>query len=266
MNKLLLEYADVFEDISSLPPSRQCDHTIPLKPDATPPNIRPYRIPHYKKNALEKLIKDMLALQMIRHSSSPYSSPVILVRKKDGGWRLCVDYRELNAMKIKNKFPIPVIENLLDELFGAKFFTKIDLRSGYYQIRMHTTDIMKTAFRTHLGHYEYLVMPFGLTNALATFQSLMNELFSDHIRVFILVFFDDILIYSKSMPEHLNHVQIVLVLDILRQNHLKAKKSKCTFAATKVAYLGHIISGKGVATDPSKISDIQNWPTPCIVT
>uniref|UniRef100_A0A0A9BMD6 Reverse transcriptase domain-containing protein n=1 Tax=Arundo donax TaxID=35708 RepID=A0A0A9BMD6_ARUDO len=202
----------------------------------------------------------MIATYMIRDSASPYSSPAVLVRKKDVSWRLCVDYRNLNASTIKNKFPIPVIEDLLDELFGATIFTKIDLRSGYHHVRMSPQDIYKTAFRNHMGHYEYLVMPFGLTNAPATFQSLMNDISGPYLRKFILVSFDDILIFSKNLEEHKHHLEIVFSL--LRKHQLKAKRSKCTFVVSQVDYLGHIILGVGVATDPSKIADIQNWPIP----
>ncbi|KAL4378560.1 hypothetical protein GQ457_02G035680 [Hibiscus cannabinus] len=218
------------------------------------------KILKYKKAEIEKQISDMLASSIIQTSKSPFAAPCLLVKKKDGSWRMCVDYRQLNELTVKDKFPIPVVEDLLDELGGVEYFSKIDLRAGYWQIRIKREDVHKTAFRTHHGHFEIKVMPFGLTNAPATFQALMNEIFGPYLRKFVLVFFDDILVYSPSMGEHLE--QLKKVLDILRANQLFAKKSKCFFGQRQVEYLGHIISARGVSTDPSKVEAMRSWPLP----
>lgn len=263
MNELLQEYQDIFDLPKGLPPERVCDHKIRLKYESIVLNLKPYRYPGAQKTIIEQMTQELIYSGVIRNNTSAFAAPVVLVKKKDGSWRLCIDYRRLNAATIKDGFPIPLIEELLEELGEANIFSKLDLRSGYYQVRIHPADIYKTTFKTHNGHYEFLVLPFGLTNAPATFQSLMNEVFKSILRKTTLVFFDDILIYSSSWDQHLKDV--AEVLSLMRQHRLKAKLSKCTFGGDRVEYLGHVITGAGVATDPLKIQAIQDWPTPTIV-
>ena len=186
----------------------------------------------------------MLEKGVIQASSSSFASPMVLVGKKDGTCKLCVDYRELNKCTVKDKFPIPIIEELLDELIGATIYSKINLWAGYHRVRMDVSDISKAAFKSHSGHCEVLFMPFGLTNAPATFQALMKEVFRPNLRKFVLVFFDDILVYSATLEDHLVHFGKVLLL--MRHNELYAMLSKCSFGIAKVEYLGYLISGKGV--------------------
>jgi hypothetical protein len=260
LTQLLQSFEDVFSEPSCLPPSRDCDHRIHLNPNTEPVAVAPYRYPQLQKNELEAQCIKMLQQGIIRPSTSPFSAPVLLVKKHDNSWQFSVDYRALNEATVKDKFPIPVVEELVDELNGAKFFTELDLRSGYHQVRMHNDDIAKTAFRTHHGHFEFLVMPFGLSNAPSTFQALMNSVLGPFLRKFVLVFFDDILIYSTSWTEHLHHIRAVLY--VLHANNLHVKRYKCSFATATVAYLGHVISELGVTMDTSKVESMENWPQP----
>nr|GEU41725.1 putative mitochondrial protein [Tanacetum cinerariifolium] len=257
---ILIDSGNVFEVPTELPPRRSFDHRRLLKEENVTINIRPYRYPPSQKDTIEAIVKELLDSGVIRPSNIPFSSPIVMVKKKYGSWRMCIDYRHLNKHTVKDKFPIPVIEELIDELQGAQVFSKLDQRSGYHQIRMCESDVYKTAFKTHEGHYEFVVMPFGLTNAPSTFQALMNSVFKPFLRKFTLVFFDDILVYSPSIHEHIEHLR--MVLQVMREHHLFAKQSKCVFGTTQVNYLGHVISTKGVSTDPSKIKDMQEWPVP----
>lgn len=200
--------------------------------------------------------KEMMESSIIQQIRSSYSSLVILVKKKHDSWWMHIDYQALNALTIKDKFHILLIEGLLDELHGSTFLSKIDLRSGYHQIWMYDVDIYKTAFRTHDGHYEFCVMSFGLTKAPSTFQALMNDIFKTYPRRFVLVFFDDILIYSLGFEDRLYHLQVIL--QVLCDHQLLAIRSKCTFGSLSVEYLGQIIIAEGVATNPTKIQVVRD--------
>ena len=260
VSNLLNDYQDLFDLLACLAPIRDKDHAIILKVDTSPIYVWPYRYPHVQKNEIVWLVKGMLAAGIIRPSTSPFSSHVLFVKKKDGSWFFCVDYRALHRAMVPNKFPIPVIEELLDELHGAVIFSKIDLKSGYFQIQVRCEDIPKTTFHTHQGHYELLVMPFGLTNTPSTFQALMNDVFQFFLRKFVLVFFDDILVYGRSVEEHLEH--LCQAFTALRSHKLFANSKKSLFSQPRIEYLGHIIDAMGVSADPAKIQTLVDWPTP----
>lgn len=245
---LLEEFPELTEERKELPLARPIvDHSIPLIEGANPMNLRPYCYPAMQNSVIEGLVKEMLDRGVIQPSSSPFASPMVLVQKKDRGWRLCVDYRALNKLTVKNRYPIPLIEDLFDELGGSKVFSKLDLRAGYHQIKLRPEDQYKTAFQTHSSHYEWLVMPFGLSNAPATFQNAMNSIFREQLRRFVLVFFEDILIYSKDSHQHVEHLR--QVFEILRKHKYMINMSKCVLGTTKIEYLGHSILLDGVYTD-----------------
>jgi hypothetical protein len=206
---LLQQHSDIFDEPQGLPPAWPYDHRIHLLPDMAPIAVRPYRYPQLQKDELERQVVVMLAQGIIQISTSTFSALVLLVRKADGTWCFCIDYHTLNAMTSNDKFPIPIVDELLNELHGARFFTKLDLCSGYHQVCMHPDNIKKMVFCTHHGHFEFPVIPFGLSNAPATFQALMNDVLSPYLRRLVLVFFDDILIYSSSWAAHLQHVAII---------------------------------------------------------
>ncbi|EOY03326.1 DNA/RNA polymerases superfamily protein [Theobroma cacao] len=258
------EFVDVFpEELPSLPPEREVEFCIDLIPDTRPISIPPYRMAPAELKELKDQLEDLLDKGFIRPSVSPWGAPVLFVKKKDGSLRLCIDYRQLNKVTVKNKYPLPRIDDLFDQLQGAQCFSKIDLRSGYHQLRIRNEDIPKTAFRTRYGHYEFLVMSFGLTNAPAAFMDLMNRVFKPYLDKFVVVFIDDILIYSKSREEHEQHLKIVL--QILREHRLYAKFSKCEFWLESVAFLGHVVSKEGIRVDTKKIEAVEKWPRPTSV-
>jgi hypothetical protein len=260
LSGLLGQYKDVFGLPPGQPPERAVAHEIVLEPGKEPPHKGLYRMSEEELQELKKQIEKMLADGYIRPSVSPYGAPVLFVKKKTGELRLCVDYRMLNKITIKNRYPLPRVDELLDRLHSAKYFTKLDLASGYHQIRIAPEDIPKTAFRTRYGHYEYTVMPFGLCNAPATFQRLMNDVFRQQLDKSIIVYLDDILIYSRTAAEHRKHVEEALRL--LREHKLYAKLSKCEFGRGQVEFLGHFVSAAGIKVDEKKIEAIKKWPRP----
>jgi hypothetical protein len=222
------EFMDVFpEELLGMPPEREVEFYIDQIPGAAPITKRPYRMAPTKLAELKLQIAELQQKGYIHPSSSPWGAPVLFVTKKDGSMRMCIDYRSLNEVTIKNKYPLPRIDDLFDQLQGAKYFSKIDLRSGYHELRIKEADIQKTAFVTRYKHYEFTLMPFRLTNAPAFFMNIMNKVFMEELDKFVVVFIDDILIYSKNHEDHEHHLQIVL--ERLRAHQLYAKLSKCEF-------------------------------------
>ncbi|GJX23005.1 putative reverse transcriptase domain-containing protein [Tanacetum coccineum] len=209
---------------------------------------------------LAEQLKELSDKGFIRPSSSPWGAPILFVKKKDGSFRMCIDYRELNKLTVKNRYPLPRIDDLFDQLQGSSIYSKIDLRSGYHQLRVREEDIPKTAFRTRYRHYEFQVMPFGLTNAPAVFMDLMNRVCKPYLDKFVIVFIDDILIYSRNEKEHEEHLKTIL--ELLKKEELYAKFSKCEFWINTVKFLGHVIDNSGIHVDPAKIEAVKNWASP----
>jgi hypothetical protein len=261
---VVCEYANVFpNELPGMPPNRDIEFAIELQPGTVPISKRPYRMPPAELAELKKQLQELLDKGFIHPSTSPWGCLAWFVKKKDESLRLCIDCRPLNAVTIKNKYPLPRIDVLFDQLVGAKVFSKIDLRSGYHQIKIRASDIPKTPFSTRYGLYEYLVMSFGLTNAPAYFMYLMNYVFMPELDKFIMVFIDDILVYSKNKEEHAGHLHVVL--QRLREHRLYAKLSKCDFWLKEIKFLGHNISQAGIAVDPDKVQEVMNWKPPTTV-
>ncbi|WVZ70351.1 hypothetical protein U9M48_019026 [Paspalum notatum var. saurae] len=262
--RVVREFPDVFPDeLPGMPPNRDVEFLKELLPGTAPIAKRQYRVAPKEQELIKENIDELLGKGFIRPSSSPWAFPVLFVDKKDGSRRMCVDYWALNDVTIKNKYPLPRIDDLFDQLQGACVFSKIDLRSGYHQMKIRPSDIPKTAFITRFELYEYTVMSFGLTNAPAYFMNLMNKVFMEYFDKFVVVFIDDILIYSKTEEEHEEHLR--LVLQKLREHKLYAKLSKCEFWLDQVPFLGHIVSKGGIMVDPSKISSVMDWKVPEVV-
>ncbi|GJR90816.1 putative reverse transcriptase domain-containing protein [Tanacetum coccineum] len=255
------EFPEVFpEDLPGIPPTRQVEFRIDLVPGATPVARAPYRLAPSEMKELAEQLQELTDKGFIRPSSSPWGAPVLFVKKKDGSFRMCIDYRELNKLTAKNHYPLPRIDDLFDQLQGSSIYSKIDLRSGYHQLRVREEDIPKTAFRTRYDHYEFQVMPFGLTNAPAVFMDLINRMCKPYLDKFVIVFIDDILIYSKSKKEHEEHLRQILKL--LKKEELYAKFSKCEFWISWVQFLSHVIDCRGIHVDPAKIESIKDWVSP----
>nr|GEU47144.1 reverse transcriptase domain-containing protein [Tanacetum cinerariifolium] len=248
------------DNLPRLPPPRQVEFRIDLAPGAAPVARAPYRLAPSEMKELAKQLQKLSEKGFIRPSSSPWRAPVLFIKKKDGSFRMCIDYRELNKLTVKNRYPLPRIDDLFDQLQGSSIYSKIDLRTGYHQLRIREEDIPTTAFRTRYGHYEFRVMPFGLTNAPAVFMDLMYRVCKPYIDKFVIVFIDDILIYSNDKEEHREHLKTIL--ELLKREQLYEKFSKCNFWLESVQFLGHVIDSKGVYVDHAKITAIKNWATP----
>ena len=243
-----------------MPLQRVLDFSIELHPGTSPISMTPHRMASVELQELRVQLQELLDKGFSRPSTSPWGAPVLFTKKKDKTVRLCIDYRQLNRVTIKNWYPLPRIDDLFDQLRGARVYSKIDLQTGYHQLRVRGTDIPKTAFRMRYVHLEFTVMPFGLTNVPAAFKDLIHRLFQPYLDQFILVFVDDIFIYSQSAREHEDYLGIVL--QFLRDHQLYAKFSKCEFWQSEVRFLGHVVSASGVSVDPEKVEAVMSWERP----
>ncbi|GKA30836.1 putative reverse transcriptase domain-containing protein [Tanacetum coccineum] len=258
---VIRDFPKVFpEELPGLPPPWQVEFRIDLVPGAAPVARTPFRLVPSEMKELSVQLQELLEKGFIRSSSSPWGAPVLFVKKKDGSFRMCIDYRELNKLTVKNCYPLLRIDDLFDQLQGSSMYSKIDLRSGYHQLRIKEEDIPITAFRTRYGHFEFQVMPFGLTNAPTVFMDLINRVCKPYLDKFVIVFIDDILVYSKDEEEHGKHLKIIL--ELLKKERLYAKFSKCDFWLDSVQFLGHVIDRSGVHVDPAKIEAIKSWAAP----
>ncbi|GJT14953.1 putative reverse transcriptase domain-containing protein [Tanacetum coccineum] len=258
---IVRDFPKVFpEDLPGLPLTRSVEFQIDLIPGAAPITRALYRLAPSEMKELSEQLQELSDKGFIRPSSSPWGASDLFVKKKDGSLRMCIDYRKLNKLTVKNRYPLPRINDLFDQLQGSSIYSKIHLRSGYHKLRVREQDIPKTAFRTRYGHYEFQVMPFGLTNAPAVFLDLMNRVCKPYLDKFVIVFINDILIYSKDEKEHEEHLKAIL--ELLKKEQLYAKFSKCKFWIPKVQFLGHVIDSRGIHVDPVKIESIKDWASP----
>nr|GFC37913.1 putative reverse transcriptase domain-containing protein [Tanacetum cinerariifolium] len=246
---VICNFPEVFpDDLPRLPPPRQVEFKIKLIPGAAPVARAPYRLAPSELKELSNQLKELSEKGFIHPSSSPWGAPVLFVKKKDESFRMCIDYRELNKLTVKNRYPLPRIDDLFDQLQGSSVYSKIDLRSGYHQLRIREEDIPITVFWTRYGHFQFQVMPFGVTNAPAVFMDLMKRVCKPYLDKFAIVFIDDILIYSRSKEDHEEHLKTIL--ELLKNEKLYAKFSKCDFWLESAHFLGHVVEA------------IRNWSTP----
>ena len=259
---MLAKFGDIVVDDlpDELPPKRDVSHQIDFIPRASLPNKAAYRLTSQENEEVRKHIQGLMDKGLIKKSLSPCAMPVVLSPKKDGEWRMCTYSRAINKITIRYRFPLPRMDDIMDCLSGAAYFSKIELKSRYYHIRIREGDEWKTTFKTNEGLYEWLVMPFGLSNAPGTFTRLMNEVLRDFIGKFVIVYLDDILIFSQSKEEHLSHLRCVL--EKLQLEKLLVNIKKCSFMKSELVYLGFVVSKDGLKMDPKKVQAIVDWPSP----